>query len=151
MHFNKGVYSDTGTRATPGTRDSQMWLHARVTQTGPDNYKKSPVFQEVTCAWASVAYRLEACLFYRLLKHSNLNLRRTSHHTMCILVSLSNKEPHIQPPLPCTLWRQVFSSSCVWIAKTSPNYVLSVFQVWIHRCIHIHLCVCVCEQTDIHK
>lgn len=41
----------------------------------------SPAFQEVICPWASGTYRLKAFLFYRSLKHSNLNLKyNISYH-----------------------------------------------------------------------
>lgn len=83
-----------------------------------------PAFQDISCPWASGAYRLEALLIYRSLKHSNLNLKYSArHHTeaqqeteeVCLkaysqLVSLYSLGPHAQK-ICCPQWPESSSVS----------------------------------------
>lgn len=63
-------------------RSKSMWLAILHEQ-------QPSTSQEVICPWTSAAYRLEAYLFYRSLKHSNLHLKPNlislSPHLNCVL------------------------------------------------------------------
>ena len=78
---------------------------------GQTSTRIAPAFQEIICAWASGAYKLEAILFYRPLKHSNLILKHVSHHHNVYLSFTQQQRtshPAISPSLPPAPGQRVF-------------------------------------------
>lgn len=97
-----------------------------------------PAFQEVTHPCASAAYRLEAVVFYKSLKHSNFNLKHVSHHKRVFLIKVGKRKTILFLFKVLPRWLPNFISSKMWyIILTQWNFKKGNFNVF-YSGLHKH-------------